>query len=147
MQPITPHLVVQGGHKALTFYAAALGAKTLTQLDGPGGLLMHATLEINGARVMLSDEFPGCGNPSPLALKGTPIVTHLVVADCDAALHRAASAGAKVIMPAEDMFWGDRYGQVEDPFGHRWSFGQPKKAVSPEEMAEALKGMSGPGCG
>lgn len=147
MQPITPHLVVKGGHKALGFYAAALGAKTLTQLDGPNGLLMHATLEINGARVMLSDEFPGQGNASPLALGGTPIVTHLVVQDCDAAVHRAQTAGAKVIVPAADMFWGDRYGQVEDPFGHRWSFGQPKRAVTPAEMAEAMKAMGAPGCG
>lgn len=146
-QPITPHLVVKDGHKALAFYAEALGAKILTQLDGPNGLLMHATLEINGARVMLSDEFPGCGSPSPQTLGGTSIVTHLVVSDCDAGMFRAEAAGAKVIMPAADMFWGDRYGQIEDPFGHRWSFGQPKKAMTPEEMAEAMKAMSGAGCG
>lgn len=136
-QGVIPHLVVDDAAAALAFYAKALGAKELMRVPAEDGKrLMHAEMEVNGAKVYLRDHFPefgaeGCSRQGPpRVLGGTPVTLHLDVADCDAAVERAAGAGATVRMPPMDAFWGARYGQVEDPFGHCWSFahllpGQP----------------------
>ncbi len=126
---IVPHLVVSGAAAAIDFYKKAFGAEELMRYPADDGKrLMHAEIKIGPSTVFLADDFPEhCGGKSrtPKALTGTPIILHQNVRDCDAAMKRAADAGAKVMMPAADMFWGDRYGMVEDPFGHQWSFATP----------------------
>ncbi|HEY3597762.1 MAG TPA: VOC family protein, partial [Paraburkholderia sp.] len=104
--------------------------------------LMHASLKIGDSTLMLVDEMPDCGGAlGPKALKGSPVTIHLYVDDVDATVARAVAAGAKVTMPVDDMFWGDRYGQLEDPFGHRWSVATHKREVSAEEMQAAMQEM------
>ncbi len=134
---LAPHLVCDGASAAIEFYKKAFGATEMMRLPGLNGKIMHAAIEINGAMVMLVDENKDWGMLGPKALGGTPVTLHLGVPDTDAAIARAASAGAKVIMPAEDAFWGDRYGQIEDPFGHRWSIATPQRAMTPDEIRAA----------
>lgn len=126
---LVPHLVVNGAAKAIDFYKKAFGAEELSRHPAQDGTrLMHAELKIGPSTVYLCDDFPEmCAGKSrtPVALGGTPVVMHQNVRDTDAAIKRAADAGAKVTMPAADMFWGARYGQVQDPFGHTWAFGGP----------------------
>jgi PhnB protein len=132
-QGVIPHLVVDGASAAIDFYKAALGAtETLRMPAQDGQRLMHAELAINGARVFMMDDFPEhratCGDGaigSARQLGGTPVMLHLEVENCDAAVARAEAAGAKVILQPFDAFWGARYGQVIDPFGHGWSFAHP----------------------
>lgn len=141
-QSLTPHLVCAGAAKAIDFYKKAFGALEMMRLPaGKDGRLAHASIEINGVCVMLVDEFPEMGNKAPTTLKGTPVTIHLMVDDVDAFTRRAVKAGAKVIMPVADMFWGDRYGVVEDPFGHRWSIATHVRDMTPKEIAAAMKGM------
>ncbi len=116
---VVPRLVVRGGNAAIDFYKRAFGALEVRRMPGSDAqTVMHAELQIGNARLYLADEFPGMGARSPLALKGSPVVIDLWFADVDAAFARAVGAGARVTMPLADMFWGDRYGQVKDPFGH-----------------------------
>lgn len=127
---VTPYLVVKQGAKAIEYYQKVFDAKVVEQHDTEDGKLMHAQLQIGNSMIMLSDEFPepqGCGMVAPSASKGTSMLLHLYVNDVDTLFNKAVKAGAKVIMPVEDMFWGDRYGQLEDPFGHRWSLATPLK--------------------
>ena len=133
-----PHLVCAGAAKAIDFYKKAFGAAELMRLPGKDGKLMHGAVEINGACVMLVDEMPEWGVLSPKALKGTPVTVHLVVDDVDAAFKRAVKAGATAIMPVADMFWGDRYGVLEDPFGHRWSVATHVRDMTPKEIEKAM---------
>ena len=142
MHAVTPHLVVAGAADAIAFYKKAFGAVEESRLPGPGGKLMHAMIRIGGAAIMLADEFPEWGSFGPKALKGTPVTIHLYVDDADAFTARAVKAGAKVTMPLADMFWGDRYGIVEDPFGHRWSIGTHVRDVTQAEMVEGMKRMA-----
>jgi len=142
MHSVTPHLVTAGAAEALAFYAKAFGAVELSRLPGPQGKLMHSAFRIGDSTIMMSDEFPDFGSLGPKALKGTPVVIHLYVENADDFVARAAAAGAKVTMPVSDMFWGDRYGQLEDPFGHRWSVGTKMRDVTPDEMREAMRKMS-----
>jgi PhnB protein len=136
--PVTPHLVCNGAAEAIEFYKKAFGATEMMRLDAPNGKLMHACLNINGSSVMLADEFSEmCVSPS--TLKGTPVTIHLSVGNADAVAEQAVAAGAKVILPVQDMFWGDRYGVIEDPFGHRWSLGTPKQSLTVEEIQSAAK--------
>ncbi|HXG27674.1 MAG TPA: VOC family protein [Nevskiales bacterium] len=139
MHSVTPHLVCNGAAQAIEFYKKAFGAVEEARLPGPDGKLMHAQIRINGSAVMLADEFPDFGAFGPKTLKGSPVVIHLYVKDVDAAFRRAVEAGATVRMPVADMFWGDRYGQIEDPFGHRWSLATQVREVPPEEWPEAMK--------
>ncbi len=137
---ITPHLVIDGASKALEFYKQAFGAEEIRRMPGPDGKeLMHAELRIGDSIIMLADEFPEMGLPnrSPKALGNTSVTIHLYVNDVDAAVARAQKAGAKVTMPVSDMFWGDRYGQVTDPFGHLWSLATHVKDLTPEQIAKA----------
>ncbi len=126
---IVPHLVVEGASKAIDFYKKAFGAEEVMRMPHDDGKrLMHAQIKIGPSAVFLCDDFPEyCdGKPRhPRALNATPVTLHQYVPNCDAAIKRAADAGASVTMPAQDMFWGDRYGQVTDPFGHIWSFATP----------------------
>jgi TetR/AcrR family transcriptional repressor of nem operon len=139
LHSLTPHLVCAGATAAIEFYKKAFGAEEMVRLPGPGGKLMHARLSINGSSVMLVDEMPDWRSRSPKTLKGTPVTIHLVVDDVDAATARAVAAGATVVMPVADQFWGDRYGIVEDPFGHRWSLATPQKAMTPDEIIAAAR--------
>jgi PhnB protein len=123
---LIPHLVVKGGAAAIDFYKAALGAVELGRVPTEDGRLMHASLKIGESILMLCDDFPEyCGGVSRAPAGPSPITLHLCVPNADAAIAQAASAGANVSMPAADMFWGDRYGQIVDPFGHSWSFSHP----------------------
>jgi PhnB protein len=128
---IVPHLVVSNGPAAIDFYKKAFGAEELARMPAQDGKrLMHAELQIGPSKLYLCDDFPEfCNGKSrtPQTLAGTPVTLHQTVRDCDAAMKRAADAGATITMPAQDMFWGDRYGQVRDPFGHMWSFSTPLK--------------------
>ncbi len=141
MHTITPHLVCAGAADAIAFYEKAFDAVELARLPGPGGKLMHAQLRIGDSPLMLVDEMPEWGALGPRALKGTPVTIHLYVPDVDAAVAQAEAAGAKVTMPVADMFWGDRYGQVEDPFGHKWSLATHTKDMSPDEIKSAMATM------
>ena len=136
---VTPHLIIKGAARAIEFYAAAFGAVEHYRMPGPDGRsVAHAELKIGDSLVYLADEFPG-GADSPASLGGTSVVIHLFVEDVDAWFARAVKAGAKVKMPATDMFWGDRYGQVEDPFGHVWSIATHVEDLGPEERAKRAK--------
>jgi uncharacterized glyoxalase superfamily protein PhnB len=139
MHSVTPHLVCAGAAEAIEFYKQAFGAVEQARLPGPQGKLMHAMIRIGDSAVMLVDEMPEWGALGPKALKGTPVTIHLYVDDADAFVARAVKAGAKVTMPVADMFWGDRYGKLEDPFGHHWSVGTHVRDVSMEEMQQAMQ--------
>jgi uncharacterized glyoxalase superfamily protein PhnB/uncharacterized protein YndB with AHSA1/START domain len=139
---LAPHLFVDGAAAAIDFYRAAFGASEMVRMPGARGKLMHAEVAINGAVVMLVDENPDFGILGPKSTKGAAVTLHLVVGNADASIERAANAGAKVIMPPSDMFWGDRYGMVEDPFGHCWAIASPIAELTAQEMlAAAAKAM------
>ena len=135
-QTIIPHLVVSNATAALEFYSKALGATDIVRLPTDDGKrLLHAEMSVNGEKIMLQDHFPEYaaqhgddGVAPPNELSGTTVTIHLWVENCDAAVKRAADAGARVTMPPWDAFWGDRYGRVVDPFGHAWSFAHPLPA-------------------
>jgi PhnB protein len=141
MTAVTPHLVCAGAAEAIEFYKKAFDAVETARIAGSSGRLMHAAVRIGGATIMLVDEMPEWGALGPLALKGTPVTIHLYVADADATFAQAVKAGATVKMPLADMFWGDRYGLVVDPFGHQWSIATHKRDVDGEEMQQAAKKM------
>ena len=140
MHTLTPHLVCAGAAAAIDFYVKAFNAIELARLRGPNGKLMHAMVKIGDSPLMLFDEVPEWGSRSPQTLKGTPVIIHMYVKDVDAAMAQAVAAGATLTMPATDMFWGDRYGQLTDPFGHQWSLATHTRDVTSEEMqAEMAK--------
>lgn len=141
MHSVTPHLICEGAADAIEFYKQAFGAVEVGRIPGPDGKLMHAMIRIGDSHVMLVDEFPQWNSFGPKALKGTPVTIHLYVEDVDAVVGEARAAGAKEVMPVEDMFWGDRYGVVEDPFGHRWSVATHIRDASPEEIRAAAGQM------
>ena len=136
---LIPHLVCDGCADAIEFYKKAFGAVEMCKLEGPDGRLMHGAIRIGDSMLMLVDEIPECGALSPGALKGSPVTIHLQVEDADSTFAQAVAAGAKVKMPLADMFWGDRYGCLEDPFGHQWSVATHIEDVSPEQLKEAAK--------
>ena len=142
MHSVTPHLICAGAAKAIEFYKQAFGATEQARLPGPDGRLMHAAVKIGDSQVMLVDEMPEWGALGPKSLKGTPVTIHLYVEDVDALVARAVKAGAKVTMPVADQFWGDRYGKLEDPFGHHWSVATHVRDVSMEEMQDAMRQMA-----
>lgn len=138
MHTITPHLICAGAADAIEFYKKAFDATEEMRLPGTNGRLMHAMIRIEGSAVMLVDEMPEWGALGPKALRGSPVTIHIFVADTDAFVARAVAAGAKITMPVADMFWGDRYGKIEDPFGHHWSIATHQRDPSPEEITAAL---------
>jgi PhnB protein len=140
---LIPHLVCDPCSEAIEFYKKAFGAEEVHRMPAPDGRkIMHAAIRIESSFVFLVDDFPEfCEgkSESPQSLKGTPVTIHHYVENCDAAIKRAVDAGAKVLMPAADMFWGDRYGVVTDPYGHKWSFATHIKDVTPDQMQVAMK--------
>ena len=137
---LSPHLVCAGAADAIDFYKAAFGAVVLVRLAGPDGKLMHACVSINGSSVMLVDENRDYGLLSPTTSNGTPVTIHLVVRNVDGVVEQAVAAGATVKMAPQDMFWGDRYGVVVDPFGHQWSIATPLRApMTQAELAAAAR--------
>ncbi|WP_333794903.1 VOC family protein [Hyphomicrobium sp.] len=145
MHTVTPHLVCAGAAKAIDFYKDAFGAQEMMRLEGPDGRLWHGSIRIGESLVMLADEMPDYGSLGPKALKGTTVTLHLNVPDVDAFVAHATKAGAKIIMPVADAFWGDRYGQIEDPFGHRWSVATRVKTMTEDEIRAAMP--TDAGCG
>jgi PhnB protein len=133
-QTITAHLSVREAARALDFYEQAFGAQPISVHKTPNGKVMHATLKIGNSHLMLADEFPGMGCPAPQTLGGSPVVFNIQVDDVDSLWTRAVAAGARVTMPLADQFWGDRYGQVVDPFGHSWALLTHVEDVAPEEL-------------
>lgn len=138
MSTVTAHLICAGAADAIEFYKTAFDAVELLRLVDPSGKIAHAGLKIGDSMLMVADEYPDYGSLGPKSLKGSPVVIHLVSKDVDATVARAVAAGAKVVMPVADMFWGDRYGQLEDPFGHRWSVATPIRSLTPAEMQAAM---------
>ena len=134
----TPNLIVTDGARAIDFYKRVFGAEELFRVDLEDGKIGHAELKIGDSIIMLSDEMPGCTH-SPKSLGGTAVDIFLYVKDVDKVFNRAVEEGAKINMPLNDMFWGDRYGQVTDPFGHSWSLATHKEDVHPEEMRRRAK--------
>lgn len=141
MHTVTPHLICAGAPEAIEFYKKAFGAVELTRVPGSDGKIMHASIRIGDSVVMLNEEMPKWDSFGPKHLKGSPVTIHLYVENVDAVFEQAVRAGAKVAMPVDDMFWGDRYGKLEDPFGHQWSIGTHVRDPSPEEMQEAMEQM------
>ncbi|MCC0004122.1 MAG: VOC family protein [Methylobacteriaceae bacterium] len=144
---VTPHLVCAGAADAIEFYKKAFGATEMFRLPGPDGRLMHASVMIGDSMVMLVDEMKEMGSLGPKARGGSSVGIHLQVEDADALFARAVAAGAAVKLPVADMFWGDRYGIVVDPFGHEWSIATHIHDLTPDEIAaaaqEAMKAMKG----
>jgi PhnB protein len=137
---ITAHIVVRGAERAVAFYRDAFGAEELSRIPTPDGRLMSVQLRIGDALLHLADEFPEMGVLAPPSIGGTPVVLALTVADAEAAFAQAVAAGAEVRQPLADMFWGDRHGQLDDPFGHRWNISQHLRDVPRDEIiASAAK--------
>jgi PhnB protein len=139
---VTPYLAVDGAGDAIDFYTKVFGAKERMRMGGPDGKVGHAELDIGNSVVMLADEHPEMGFQGPKAIGGTPVTIHIYVEDVDAAFDRALEAGATSLREVQDQFYGDRSGQFEDPFGHRWNVASHVEDVQPEEMekraAEAM---------
>ena len=138
---VTPYLRVRGAGAAIDFYAAAFGAKELYRLSMPNGSIGHAELDFGDARVMLSEEYPDKGLPGPQSIGGTTVALTLYVADADTVFERAVAAGAKVRKALADQFYGDRTGQLEDPFGHIWAVQTRIEDMSPKKMQKRLDAM------
>lgn len=142
-----PHICCTPCSDALEFYKKAFGAVEISRMPGPGGKLMHAEMKIGDKVLFLADDFPEfCGGKAsdPNSLGGSPVTIHCYVENCDELLERAIAAGCKPLMPVQDMFWGDRYGAILDPFGHKWSIASHQRVVSNEEMQQAMAAMFGP---
>lgn len=142
MHSLTPHLICADAVAAIAFYKKAFNATGDGFLPGPDGKVMHAEIRIGNSALMLMDEFPEMGARGPKSLKGSPVTIHLYVENVDATVAQAVAAGAKVTMPVADMFWGDRYGQLEDPFGHNWSIATHTRDMSLQEIQEGMAKMA-----
>jgi PhnB protein len=141
---VSPHLTVRDGAKIIEFYTRAFGAKEIRRSLAPDGkTLLHAELQIGDSRVFVNGEFPEMDMVCPLERRGTSVVIHLYVEDVDSLYRQAVHAGAKVVMPLADQFWGDRYGVVEDPSGHRWSMASHVRDMTQEQMKQASAEMFG----
>jgi PhnB protein len=137
LHTITPHIVVRGAARAAEWYKQALGAEERSRVPLPGGKLMSVELWFGDSAVMVADEFPEMGVCSPQTIGGTSTVLNLYTEDVDALWRRALDAGAEVLHPLRDQFWGDRHGQLTDPFGHRWGLAQHLRDVPHEDIARA----------
>ena len=136
---VTASLTVKDGAAAIDFYQRAFGAREVMRVDGPDGRLMHAEVQVGDSRVMLAEEYPDMGCLSPTTVGHSTASLYLYLPDVDAAFNRAVGAGAKVVMPVTDMFWGDRFASVEDPSGHRWGLATHQEDPTPEEMSRRQK--------
>jgi len=143
MHTITPHIVVSDARAATHWYKQVMRAEERSRIEVPRGKLMQVEVLFGDSAVMLADEFPELGVMSPLSIGGTATVLHLYTNDVDALWKRAVDAGAEVRQPLQDVFWGERYGQITDPFGHRWGLAQHLRSVPHEEIADAVAAMFG----
>ena len=143
MRNLTPYIACKDAPRAIEFYRQAFGAKEIMRLAEPNGRIGHAELDIAGSTLMLSDEYPEYGVRSPTSIGGTPVMLHLYVDDVDAVVTRAVAAGAKIRRPVEDQFYGDRSGQVEDPFGHVWHVATRKEQLSTAEVQRRYDKLMG----
>ena len=141
---LTPHLTVKGAAQAIEFYQKAFGATVRGVMADPGGTVMHAELQIGDSVFYLNDEFPAMGAKGPKSIGGTPVSMHLYVADCDALFQQAVAAGATAKRPLADQFWGDRYGLVEDPYGHIWAIATHVEDLTHAEIMERAKKAMAP---
>lgn len=142
MHSLTPYLICANAADAIAFYTKAFNAVEQVRLPGPGGKVMHASLKIGDSVLMLTDEWPEHRSFGPKTLNGSPVTIHLYVEDVDASFKQAVEAGATVTMPVSDMFWGDRYGQIQDPFGHNWSLATHKRDLTPEQIQQGMLDMN-----
>ena len=140
---ISAHIVVQDAGRAATFYREAFGAEELERIPTPDGRIISLQLRVAGSVLHVADEFPEMGVLAPPSIGGTPVVLAVDVADADAVVARAVTAGAEVRQPVQDMFWGDRHGQIEDPFGHRWNISQHVRDVPHDEVVAAAAKLFG----
>jgi PhnB protein len=140
---VTPYLYVDGARAAIEFYTSVLGATERMSMPGPDGKVGHAELAIGASVIMLADEFPDMGVLGPKSVGGSPVAIHVYVEDVDDTVGRAVEAGATVTRPVEDKFYGDRGGEFEDPFGHRWSIASHTEDLTPEEMERRMGEMPG----
>jgi PhnB protein len=141
---VIPYLSVDGASAAIEFYGSVLGATERVRMPAPDGKIGHAELQVGDSVIMLADEFPDFGNRGPKSVGGTPVTLSIYVENVDSVFDKAIKAGATSLRPVENQFYGDRSGQFEDPFGHRWSVGTHIEDVSPDDMRErAAKAMGG----
>jgi|SRR5436190_12839007 len=139
---VTPYLSIRGAADAIEFYKKAFGAKEIMRMPGPGGLVGHAEIRIGDSRIMLADEFAAMDFLSPKARGGTTVTIHMYMKDVDTAVARASAAGAKVVRPVQDQFYGDRTGSLEDPFGHVWHIATHKEDLSMAELKRRAANMA-----
>ena len=140
----TPYLTVDGASSALDFYKKAFGATERMRMPGPGGKVMHAEFQIGDSTIMIADEFPEMDVRGPMTLGGSAVSIMLYVEDVDSVVDQAVAAGAEVIRPIKDQFYGDRSGAIKDPFGHKWQIATHKEDVSPEEMKRRMQACMKP---
>ena len=140
---VTPYLIFSGAAEAIAFYERALGASEVMRMDGPGGKIHHAEINIGGSRIMLADEHPEIQALSPKTIGGSPVSMHVYVEDVDAAVERAVKAGATLIRPIADQFYGDRVGGIEDPFGYRWFIATHKEDLTMDEIRRRAAAQTG----
>jgi PhnB protein len=140
---VTPYLIIKGAAQAIEFYKKALGAEVVVRMDGPGGSVMHAELQIGDSRIMLGEEMPQMGYRSASTLGASPVGLYLYFPDCDSVVKKAIAEGAKLERPVQDQFYGDRNGTVHDPFGHVWTIATHVEDVSDADMKERMKKMRG----
>jgi PhnB protein len=136
---VTPGLAVRDAAQAIEFYKKAFGAKEKMRMSGPDGKIMHAELQIGNSHVMVGEENPQMNHLSPQSLNGTPVSLYIYVKDVDKVFNQAVKAGATVVTPVMDMFWGDRHGALKDPFGHSWGVASRKRNLSQKEMKKAAE--------
>ena len=141
MNTISPHLVVKGAAEAIDFYKKAFDGTEMIRMHSPDGKVMHASMCINDSSVMLMDEYLEHSARSPVTIGGSPVTMHMFVDDVDAVFAQAVAAGATSVMPPDDMFWGDRYSVVRDPFGHNWSIATHLRDMTADEIQAAMNGM------
>jgi PhnB protein len=141
---VTPYLIVRGASQAIDFYTRAFGAAEIMRMPGPGGIIMHAEIRVGDSVIMLSDEMPQASGKSPQTLGGTTAAVMVYVPDVDKTYKQAVAAGATAREQPADMFWGDRYGKLTDPFGHEWAIATHVEDVTPEEMEKRMAAMPMP---
>jgi PhnB protein len=142
---VMPYLIVDGASAAIDFYGSVLGAKERMRMPMPGGKIGHAELELGDSLIALADEFPDMGARGPRSIGGTPVTLHVYVEDVDAVFEQALQKGATALGQVEDRFYGDRSGQFEDPFGHKWDVATHVEDVAPDEMAKRAAAVMSPG--